>query len=97
LVPPPASAGIRASISMSLQDATKLFTEYDEDGGGTLDHTEVKNLLADAGFQVDEGYINGLLDAFDLDGSGDIDQTEFEALFTALIGRGGHCIRTVFI
>ena len=40
---------------ITVEEAAKLFDQYDVDGGGSLDHAEVKELLAGAGFDVDEG------------------------------------------
>eukprot|EP01051_Picozoa_sp_SAG22_P013288 SAG22_NODE_1469_length_4347_cov_2.842279_1_plen_280_part_00 len=87
-------AGAGAAVSISVEEAMGLFDQYDVDRGSTLDHDEVKALLAGAGFEVDEHYINGLLDAFDADGSGDIDRAEFELLFAALLGRGDDALET---
>ena len=68
------------------EDASDLFHQYDADGSGSLDRDEVKQLLAGLGLADDEGYVDGMLDAFDADQSGDIDEQEFAKLFGAVLG-----------
>lgn len=43
----------------------RLRCRYDADGGGTLDRAEVVAMLSAEGLAEDDGYVDGMIDAFD--------------------------------
>ena len=57
------------------------FVRSDTNVDGFLDLREVQRMLADQGFDAEEGYVAELMATFDRDGNGHIDRSEFAQLF----------------
>ena len=55
-----------------------LFNETDEDGGGTLDHGEIANLVKSLGMSMTPAQLQVAFDEMDPDHDGTIDMEEFE-------------------
>ena len=60
------------------------FDRFDGDGDGVLKIGEVGALLASMGFNVDSGYVQGVIATFDSDNSSGLEVGEFEKLFVFL-------------
>ena len=90
LPPPPPLPGIGGSANDD-DEVAAAFKRYNKNGDGLLDLPEIKLLLSDAQFEVDDQYINGIADIFgewDTDGSGGIELEEFRQLWAQLdLGR----------
>jgi len=56
----------------------ELFNETDEDGGGTLDHEEIANLVKSLGMSMTPDQLQVAFDEMDPDHDGTIDMEEFE-------------------
>ena len=66
---------------------SELFNRYNANGDGILDMTEVKEMLMDVNYEVNESYLNGLADLFgrfDSDGSGGVELEEFRNMYDQL-------------
>eukprot|EP01052_Picozoa_sp_SAG31_P007365 SAG31_NODE_351_length_17237_cov_7.010445_9_plen_114_part_00 len=55
----------------------ELFELMDEDGGGSLDHGEIKKLAKSMGAKLTDEELNTALVEMDADGSGEVDFGEF--------------------
>ena len=64
------------------QKAKVAFTQFDADGGGTIDSEELRELLASLGMHMDDEQLEECLVSLDEDGSGDIDEQEFTNWFS---------------
>eukprot|EP01038_Epipyxis_sp_PR26KG_P006330 gene6330-8716_t len=62
------------------QLGTKLFYQADTDGSGKLDKEELKVVLDDIGFHIDEERLQDIMSVFDVDGTGEMDLHEFLSL-----------------
>ena len=95
--PPPPEAGEQSPLpppppqeaaEMTGQDEVAAeFARYNTNGDGMLDLHELRALLDDANFHVDDSYVHGLEDEFgkwDADGSGGIELGEFRELWAQL-------------
>ena len=60
------------------------FDRFDTDGSGALNTGEVQGLLRSMGFDVDSGYVQGVLATFDTDSTHGLEISEFEKLFVFL-------------
>ena len=60
------------------------FKAYDRDGDGTMNVTEVKELMVAMGFAADDAYAAAALKRFDKNGDGSLDSAEFGPLFAFL-------------
>ena len=68
-------------------DPDATFEQYNLNGDGMLDMSELQRLLEDAGFAVDDQYVDGLADMFgtwDADASGGISLPEFRKMWDAI-------------
>ena len=68
-------------------EVAAAFAKYNRNGDGLLDLDEIRVLLEDAKFQVDDQYVNGIADMFgqwDTDGSGGVELGEFRQLWAQL-------------
>ena len=68
-------------------EVSAAFAKYNRNGDGLLDLDELRGLLEDAHFQVDDSYVDGLAGLFgtwDSDGSGGIEEGEFRELWGKL-------------
>lgn len=57
----------------------RCFREFDKDGSGSIDRTELKNVMREYNSDMSEGEIDRLLQIVDKDGSGLISYEEFIA------------------
>ena len=55
------------------------FKSYDKDSDGTMDVSEVKELMVAMGFAADDAYATTALKKFDADGDGTLTAAEFGA------------------
>ena len=60
------------------------FKSYDKDSDGTMDVSEVKELMVAMGFAADDAYATTALKKFDADGDGTLTAAEFGPLFEFL-------------
>ena len=60
----------------------QLFREIDEDGSGTLDKPEVRQLVARLGKRLTDVQLQRAMEEMDPDGSGDVDFEEFKEWWT---------------
>ena len=60
-----------------IEEARRVFLEYDTDGGGSIDAAELKAALDATDMVVTEEEVLELLKQYDPDGSGDIGFDEF--------------------
>ena len=65
------------------------FSEYDHDGGGTVDIEELKAVIASVGIEVSDADLNTALAEVDTDGSGELDFDEFVAMMKSIEEGGG--------
>jgi len=74
-------AGLRKmrDASGNREKGIQLFHEADEDGGGSIDHDELTDLLTSVGMDVTPDMIEDILDQYDIDGQGAIGMPEFLA------------------
>jgi len=66
--------------NVQLEEFFEAFTLFDKDGGGTIDASELKEVLASVGQMPTDAELADMISAVDADGTGDIDFTEFAAL-----------------
>ena len=77
-------------VGMSAAEATNdaisaaRFKSYDKDSDGTMDVSEVKELMVAMGFAADDAYATTALKKFDVDGDGTLTAAEFGPLFEFL-------------
>ena len=77
-------------VVMSAAEATNdaisaaRFKSYDKDSDGTMDVSEVKELMVAMGFAADDAYATTALKKFDADGDGTLTAAEFGPLFEFL-------------
>ena len=62
---------------MQLDEVRELFDEIDEDGGGSLDRGEVRELLEKLGLEVDDAKVDEVMLEMDADGEGSVELQEF--------------------
>lgn len=89
-LPPEAAAAAPAGIPID-DEVSAAFEKYNRNGDGLLDLDELRVLLEDANYKVDDTYVDGLAGMFgtwDSDGSGGIEEGEFRELWGKL-GLGG--------
>lgn len=55
----------------------ELFDQFDEDGGGSIDVTELGNMLRTVGQELDPADLEKIIKEYDLDESGAVDFDEF--------------------
>jgi Ran GTPase-activating protein (RanGAP) involved in mRNA processing and transport len=74
-------AGLRKmkDASGDREKGVQLFHEADEDGGGSIDHEELSDLLTSVGMDVTPDMIEDIMDLYDIDGEGAIGMPEFLA------------------
>lgn len=88
--PPPVDDPESPSPGMGAQaddEVVAVFNKYNRNGDGMLDLEEIKILLNDAHFEVDDQYVHGIAGMFgewDTDGSGGIQLGEFRQLWDQL-------------
>ena len=83
-IPPPPH---EPASSQGDDAVSELFNRYNANGDGILDMTEVKEMLMDVNYEVNESYLNGLADLFgrfDSDGSGGVELEEFRNMYDQL-------------
>jgi hypothetical protein len=66
-----------AELAERIEEARRVFLEYDTDGGGSIDAAELKAALDATDMVVTEEEVLELLKQYDPDGSGDIGFDEF--------------------
>jgi len=69
--------GGRAELAERIEEARRVFLEYDTDGGGSIDAAELKAALDATDMVVTDEEVLELLKQYDPDGSGDIGFDEF--------------------
>jgi hypothetical protein len=70
--------------TMSIDKVDKAFDALDEDGGGFLDHGEMRQGLKELGIRITDEEFNHLMDTIDGDNDNQIDKDEFKAAVTLL-------------
>ncbi len=60
-----------------LTDFKTQFDAFDEDGGGSIETNELKNVLEKCGMVVSDEQVQDMIKEFDEDGSGSLDFQEF--------------------
>jgi calmodulin len=60
------------------------FDAFDEDGGGSIATSELKNVLEKCGMPVTDAQVKDMVAEFDTDGSGDLDFEEFVTMMHRL-------------
>ena len=63
-----------------LEEFREAFNMFDKDGGGSIDASELKELLASVGQMPTDAELAEMIQAVDADGTGDIDFLEFATL-----------------
>ena len=63
-----------------LDEFREAFNMFDKDGGGSIDASELRDLMISVGQNCTEGELNEMVKAADADGTGDIDFLEFAVL-----------------
>jgi hypothetical protein len=63
-----------------LDEFREAFNSFDEDGGGSIDATELEDVLKSLGQDASKEELDKLIQVADTDGSGDIDFLEFVVL-----------------
>jgi len=66
-----------------LKNCRKIFDEFDDDGGGTIDIKEFGDLLESSGLHFSEQDIDRICKEFDANGDGEIDFEEFTSFLEA--------------
>ena len=62
---------------MQLDEVRELFDEIDEDGGGSLDKNELRQLLEKLGLEVTDERVDSIFREMDADGEGAVELQEF--------------------
>ena len=62
---------------MQMEEVRELFDEIDEDGGGSLDKEELRELLEKLGMDVDDEKVDSVMLEMDADGEGTVELQEF--------------------
>ena len=81
--PPPPETELERNMRLAEEEADRqrkarqLFDELDEDGGGTLDRDEIKQLAKRLGKKISEKQLSEAMLEMDADGSGDVCFEEF--------------------
>jgi len=63
-----------------LEEFQEAFTMFDKDGGGSIDASELKDLMLSVGQNCSDKELRDMVEAADADGTGDIDFLEFAVL-----------------
>jgi calmodulin len=69
-----------------LDEFRDAFATYDHDGGGSIDATELKALMASVGDQPSDAEVQEMIRIADADGSGSVDFYEFVTLMAHKMG-----------
>jgi calmodulin len=81
--PPPPETELERNLRLADEEAERqrearqVFDEIDEDGGGSLDRDEIKQLAKKLGKRISEKQLNEAMQEMDADGSGDVVFEEF--------------------
>jgi Ca2+-binding EF-hand superfamily protein len=67
-----------------LREYKAQFDAFDEDGGGSIETAELKNVLEKCGMVVTDEQVADMIKEFDEDGSGSLDFQEFVAMMFRL-------------
>jgi Ca2+-binding EF-hand superfamily protein len=67
-----------------LKEFKTQFDAFDEDGGGSIETSELKNVLEKCGMTVTDDQVNDMIKEFDEDNSGSLDFQEFVAMMFKL-------------
>eukprot|EP01052_Picozoa_sp_SAG31_P001240 SAG31_NODE_41_length_31342_cov_8.029286_30_plen_879_part_00 len=72
-----------ADVTSALKYVHEAFRNFDEDGSGSIDASELKLALQHMGLKLSAAEISALLTSADKDGNGEIDMDEFEGMMLA--------------
>jgi Ca2+-binding EF-hand superfamily protein len=93
--PPPPETELERNMRLAEEEAERqrearqLFDEIDEDGGGTLDRDEIKQLAKKLGKKISEKQLSEAMLEMDADSSGDVCFEEFYYWWKGQQGTGG--------
>ena len=81
-----------------LEEFREAFNMFDKDGGGSIDSSELKDLMKSVGQEPTEAELREMVAAADADGTGDIDFLEFAVLMAHKMqdGDDGDAIKKAF-
>ena len=73
----PGFEGLQDALGRRLREMLSLFTEYDQDGSGTIDKPEFRRAVAALGLEYEDEIVDAVFDGYDADGSGEMEYKEF--------------------
>ena len=71
------------AAAMNQDNIEELFSEFDEDGSGSLDSDELKRLLDFLGLEIDLEGLEEAMEVYDVDGTGELGLPEFQDFIRA--------------
>lgn len=78
-------SAVHALTELQLEEFREAFHAFDDDGGGTLDRTELLTMFRSLGQEPSQDEVDRMIAAADVDGSGTIDFEEFTVLMAHMI------------
>lgn len=71
-------------LSSDVDRAKNIFRQFDEDGSGSLDRQELRQVLKMLGLNNSKAIIDQLLETYDIDGGGVIEEDEFAHFLSSM-------------
>jgi len=86
----------RDFLLSELDEVAKAFAEFDVDGSGSMDASELEVVVRWMGYPVGFSAVRDVLDEYDLDGTGEIDRDMFVSFVSTFRDRDAASIRKTF-
>ena len=90
-------------VEADIEGYYKVFSEFDKDCGGSVDHSEMKEMIESLGMSIKKDTLDAMIKEADTDGSGEIEFGEFvevmrkaAGMFAAMISRQKNAIKMAF-